>query len=442
MPSVYDLSGVLLPRQDDGITCQSPNGQDYYGLGVRLGVYFAWLTGWIANTILPSEFTNASNTNTIFLLALLIAMANDARTGALTDLDALVLMHLCGGTVFGTLSLWGYRTRMYFDQGPRAIRLFGGFATHVKLFVSLGVSVFGFWFWLYGVMPDGLSSLEAGDGSDEYPNSPECTELYTFFFAKVRADGPLRYYYIVVCASCIAYFGIQVLVSSMAAWFSVDRIIGFVEFKGWASTNRTRYATGFSHKELNFLFKVLRVLNIAWLIFSAVMVECTLNFNHVTSVLGGSHGSPLQLPGQLLPMLLGTFSFVTICYKLFQEKVGEPKVEGAHPYDSLTPFTPTTPSTPAPNMPGPSEQRRHPGFDSLEMIEQEPPTPGHLEPSRHDTLDPKERGRSRPVRYLVAWLPWIGMVQHSKSKSRVSTLLRNNTGLSETVKIHHQGSWS
>ncbi len=130
---------------------------------------YGW-TGYVANVLLPSEFHNTSTTNTIFVLTLLIAMANDARTSTLSAIDGLVLMHLCGGTVFGVLSLWGYRTRMYFDNGPRAISMFGGFATHVKLFVSLGVSIFGLWFWLYGVV-GGLEPMGPNDGADP-PNAP------------------------------------------------------------------------------------------------------------------------------------------------------------------------------------------------------------------------------------------------------------------------------
>ena len=214
---------------------------------MRLGIYFIWLSGYIANTLLPSEFHNASNTNTIFVLTLLIAMANDARTGALSAIDGLVLMHLCGGTVFGVLSIWGYRTRMYHDNGHKAIRMFGGFATHVKMFVSLGVSIFGLWFWLYGVV-GGLQPMGPDDGASP-PNPPECEPVYTFFFAKISATGPIRYYYIVICSSCIAYFGVQVLVSSLAGWVSIDRVLSFVEFSGWAKNNRERYATGLSQKE-------------------------------------------------------------------------------------------------------------------------------------------------------------------------------------------------
>jgi hypothetical protein len=242
------LAGLgALTARETGIHCESATASDYYGLGVRLGIYFAWLGGYVANTILPSEMGPAGDTNTIFLLTLLIAMANDARTGKLTQIDGLVLMHLCGGTVFGILSVWGYRTRVYLDRGPRAVRLFGGFGTHIKLVVSLGVSIFGFWFWLYGV-EGALLPLGPGDGA-EPPNPPECGTLWTFFFAKIRAAGGIRIYYLIVCASCIVYFGVMFLLSSLAGWASIDRLAELFEFHQWTTRNRSNYVTGFTHKE-------------------------------------------------------------------------------------------------------------------------------------------------------------------------------------------------
>ncbi len=50
------------------IQCHTNRASDYYGLGVRLGIYFAWLQGYIANTALASEIGMALDTNTIFIL--------------------------------------------------------------------------------------------------------------------------------------------------------------------------------------------------------------------------------------------------------------------------------------------------------------------------------------------------------------------------------------
>lgn len=194
------------------------------------------------------------------------------------------------------------------------------------------------------------------------------------------------------------------------------------------------------------------MLNLVWLLFCAITVECTLNFNHVYGVLGGPDGSQLQLPGQLLPFLIGTFSFVTLLYLLLQEKVGHHQPRRAMAYNNIQqqqqerhqqyrrPETPTTP-LPASHAAAPDADVR---FDSLEIVEPDPATPGGgggrghpgMEPIRQDSLDPKERGRPTLVRYLVAWLPWLGVIQHSSSNSRVSTMLRQSTGLSELSKIH------
>lgn len=236
----------LATRQDYGLgtssfECQSDRATDYYGLGVRLGIYFAWLGSYTANTLLPSEFSGAADTSTIFLLTLLIAMTNDSRTHELTQIDGLTLMHLCGGTVFGVLSIWGYRTRLYSDHGPKAVRQFGGFGTHLRLAISLGVSLYGMWFWIHGVS----DSLVAPGP----PNPIECSTLYTFFFAKLRADGGIRHYYAVVCALCCLWFGTMFIVSSLAGVASFQRFRSVVEFNRWGTSNRAKYATGFTHRE-------------------------------------------------------------------------------------------------------------------------------------------------------------------------------------------------
>ncbi|KAM7213337.1 hypothetical protein V8F06_011285 [Rhypophila decipiens] len=426
------LDWASLAIREDGhahaasFECQSQFATDYYGLGVRLGVYFAWLGSYLANTILPSEFGAAMDTSTIFLLTLLIAMTNDSRTKGLTQVDGLVLMHLCGGTVFGVLSLWGYRTRLYRIHGPKAVRMFGGFGTHIRLAVSLAVSIFGFWFWLYGVN-NYLTELGGpNDDQSDPPNPPECGTLYTFFFAKIRADGPIRYYYTVVCAMCILYFGIMFLVSSLAGVVSFENVKGLVGFKRWSNTNRSKYATGFTDKELNFIYTFLRIGNLFWLLFSAVTVECTLNFNHIHGVLGGKHDGGLQLPSQLLPFLVGLFSFLRICYQIFKIKWGEsPESEAA-----ATPITAEPPSRIGDRQM--TETTRDASFDSLQDDED-----GEVDPESSQPNGPPRSNsynvarRSLAVRLLVSWLPWLGLVVHPTArKSRLSIMVTRGTGLS------------
>jgi hypothetical protein len=244
---VESPTSQLIPRDEQPRECQTVRAPDYYGLGVRLGIYFSWLQGYIANTMLSSEVAGALDTNTIFLLTLVVAMIKCSMTGMLEQIDGLILMHLSAGTIFGVLSLWGYRTIQYVEEGPRAIRHFGGFGTHARLIVSLAVSIFGLWFWMFGVKGS-LSPMGPNDGMDP-PNAPECGTLYTFMFAKVRADGGMRIFYIIVCICCIIYFGIMLLASTLAGYSRVSKMIELAQSKRWANSSRLRFATGFNYKE-------------------------------------------------------------------------------------------------------------------------------------------------------------------------------------------------
>lgn len=246
------FSGSLEARSDN-LECHSDRAGDYYGLGIRMGVYFAWLNAYLCHTLLPSGIGSAASANTVFLLTLFIALAKDSMRDHLTQVDALVLMHLCGGATFGIISIWGYRTRLYADKGPKAVGYFGSYGTHIRVFISFAISAYGLWFWSMGVTGK-LRSLGPGDEMESGKNPEECGNLYTFFFTKIRADQGIRYYYIVVCAGCTLYFGAMLLVSSLAFWFSAERVLGIAGDR-WAHTAhvdtmmRPRYATGFSQKE-------------------------------------------------------------------------------------------------------------------------------------------------------------------------------------------------
>ncbi|PMD61024.1 uncharacterized protein K444DRAFT_560486 [Hyaloscypha bicolor E] len=308
-------------------------------------------------------------------------------------------MHLSGGTIFGILSLWGYRTRFYTDEGPVAIRHFGGFGTHSRLILSLGVSIYGLWYWLFAVTGSLIamgSRLEIGELAVDPPNSPDCATLYTFMFAKVRADGGIRIFYIIACILCTIYFGIMLLASSIAGRKRLQNIVELARQKRWADTSRLRFATGFKYHELQIIYKTLRLLNFAWLVYSALLIEFTLNFNNVTAVLGGPHSSELHLPGQLLPLLIGAFGFVRICYLVLESWRSGNDVEPSLAtnqrmrLEARTLHTKDLPLAFSPAMKREERVRK----------EHEP-----------DEVDELERRRGRAARYLVSWLPWLSLLE-------------------------------
>ena len=219
------------------IVCATDRSSDYYGLGVRLGIYMAWFTGWIANIGLQDEIAGSMDTNSIFLFALIIAMVRCTITNLVSRLDALMLMHLSGGTVFSVISIWGYRTCVYRNEGPRGIRNFGGFGTHLRLLLCMAVSCYGFWFWYYGIM----GSLETGPDN--------CAQVYTFLFAKLRADGGIRIYYIFICISCMIYFGIMTAVSIVGPLSRICKITWLAKYRFYRTTSRLKFATGLEYKQ-------------------------------------------------------------------------------------------------------------------------------------------------------------------------------------------------
>jgi len=181
------------------------------------------------------------DTNAIFLFANLIAMVRCTITEVLTQLDGLILMHLSGGTIFSVLSVWGYRTCHYQEEGPKGIRHFGGFGTHLRLLLSLAVSCYGLWFWLTGI----TNGVVQHEGDENGP----CATVYTFMFAKVRAAGGIKIFYIIVCILCVIYFGIMLLASSLAGYARLAKMINLARQHKWRSTSKLHFATGLRQKQ-------------------------------------------------------------------------------------------------------------------------------------------------------------------------------------------------
>lgn len=62
---------------------------------------------------------------------------------------------------------------------------------------------------------------------------------------------------------------------------------------------------------------ILPIINICTIIFLMLVVELTLNENYARGVLGGNQATnngDILIPGQLLPILIGAFSFLRILY--------------------------------------------------------------------------------------------------------------------------------
>ena len=234
----------------DPLNCSSKFSGDYYGLGVRLGIYFTWFTSWLANTFIKEEISGALDANSIFLFALLISIFKGTLvvgSDKLAYIDGLILMQLCAGYLFGILSLWGYRTTHYNKEGPNAVRHYGRIGTHCRLGLATAISVYGIWFWAYGIRYDlghGLARVTDDKGD---PRPPECYPVYVFFFAKLNVLGGIRIFYIVTTISTTLYYGTMLVAALAERIRHLTQVIS--KEKGHAKRETFKYETGLTKAE-------------------------------------------------------------------------------------------------------------------------------------------------------------------------------------------------
>lgn len=96
---------LVLRRDDDPLDCKTPTSSDLYGLGLRLGYYSSCASAWTANNWVPDEIAGAQDSNSIFLLALLISMIRTTTLNTLTRLAALILLELRAGTTMSVVTI-------------------------------------------------------------------------------------------------------------------------------------------------------------------------------------------------------------------------------------------------------------------------------------------------------------------------------------------------
>lgn len=234
---VYSLTSIV--RREDRLDCAGDTSQDLYGLGVRLGYYFQWFSGWVSNNFIVEEIAGGLDANSIFLGSLIISILSTTKNNTLTQVDAFILLQLCAGTIWSVLSVWGYRTCVYRKEGADGIRRFGGFGTHFRLMLGAAVAGYSIWFWTVGVR--GIPRGGIDPYSDTAPSA--CVKVSVF---NVDIAGPVRHAVLAVGIISVIYTLLKIVVAPLAAITRIRKIISFVRAGQWASSSRLRYAPGLS----------------------------------------------------------------------------------------------------------------------------------------------------------------------------------------------------
>lgn len=108
------MSTALLARQEVNL-CELTNFEantNFYGFGVRLGIYLQWFSSWIANTLNPDDASSNHEENSIFVLAIAIALVLAFEGDQLRVSEAYILMLMCVGFFAIVLSTWGIRLHL------------------------------------------------------------------------------------------------------------------------------------------------------------------------------------------------------------------------------------------------------------------------------------------------------------------------------------------
>jgi hypothetical protein len=98
---------------------------DFYGFGVRLGVYLQWFSSYISNSLDPESASENHEENSIFVLAIAIALAIVFQTDELRVSEMYILLLICTGYFCLVVSTWGLRLHLLRPGTVRVSPLLG-----------------------------------------------------------------------------------------------------------------------------------------------------------------------------------------------------------------------------------------------------------------------------------------------------------------------------
>ncbi|KIX96937.1 uncharacterized protein Z520_07051 [Fonsecaea multimorphosa CBS 102226] len=382
--------------------CAIDGNSDFYGLGVRIGIYTQWMTSWIANNFLCEEIIGSLETNSIFLLALFSTVFfYSVRKDQIRVVDVLVIHQLCVGFLFSIMSLWGYRTMYYKTEGPGGRRHFGGFGTHFRLVLMSMITLYGVWFWAKGI--DVLSPCDRREA---------CGGLQTYFFVSMRVESWVtRGVNLAMAIVAALYYAVMAIVAAIAGIVYVTRKWE-KKADNWELIEHPDADVSLNKRELTTWYICLSCFNLFWIVFAILNIEFTLNLNHMGNVLGSSAAVGA---GQLIPLAIGMISLVRVLYMLAKTHISWLRNkdddnycapsggEGAETAVDGLGFRPYSPPLKPDNPEDPNQ------FAALATMDR-PPTLPVLSSARVR----RQQKRSLAHRILLAWLPWLNLFEWSK----------------------------
>ncbi|KAI2467280.1 hypothetical protein F4781DRAFT_315741 [Annulohypoxylon bovei var. microspora] len=96
----------------EALNCDAIVGNpDFYGLGIRIGVYLQWVTAWVSLLVDPLSAQSVYDVNSVFVFAILVAtmIATFADSPTLEPVETYIMLQFALGFFVTTLSTFGLR---------------------------------------------------------------------------------------------------------------------------------------------------------------------------------------------------------------------------------------------------------------------------------------------------------------------------------------------
>lgn len=183
---------------------------DFYGLGIRVGIYLQWSTAILANYLHTDGISENLDTNAIFLLALFVALATATAGAEVRPEEVAILLQLCFGFLLAVLSIWGHRLMADKRKKPAEPVRFPLMGSFFRLTLATAICAYAIWYWFVGV-----KKLEV----------VECP-AYIFMFAKANIGGRVRTFLQVQTVLIMIPLGTVFLAESLnILWFYSTTIV-------------------------------------------------------------------------------------------------------------------------------------------------------------------------------------------------------------------------
>ncbi|KAI0901294.1 hypothetical protein F4806DRAFT_492184 [Annulohypoxylon nitens] len=99
----------------EALICEAIEGNpDFYGLGIRIGVYLQWVTAWVSLLVDPLSAQSVYDVNSVFVFAILVAtmIATFAESPTIEPVETYIMLQFSLGFFVTTLSTFGLRLHL------------------------------------------------------------------------------------------------------------------------------------------------------------------------------------------------------------------------------------------------------------------------------------------------------------------------------------------